>query len=153
MCQTITDYVRRYSAQLKKKWRLYLKLFSWDPQTRHTHTNTDTHNDNIRQNAMRCILPKHGQTQCYHFDENFAKIGWIVSEIFKVFSQSSRWLIFHLKNTDKVSIWHFWLGGKTESWFMLRYPATDLMISLLLCNLENFRTKTKIIQELELNKN
>ena len=57
-----------------KKRRLYLKPFSWGPQTRHTHTNryiqththihaerdthTHTHDDSIRRNAMRCISPK-----------------------------------------------------------------------------------------------
>ena len=45
------------------------------------------------------------------------------------------------------------MEDKTENWFMLRYPAIDLMISLVSCNFENFRTKTKIIQELKLNKN
>ena len=35
---------------------------------------------------------------------------------------------------------------------MFRYPAKDLMISLFHCNFENIRIKTKIIQELELNK-
>ena len=29
-------------SNLKHKWRLYLKPFSWGPQTRHTHTQTDT---------------------------------------------------------------------------------------------------------------
>ena len=28
---------------LKKRQRLYLKPFSWRPQTRHTHTHTHTH--------------------------------------------------------------------------------------------------------------
>ena len=41
---------------LKEKWRLYLKPFSWGPQTRHTHTHR--HDDGIRRNAMRCISPK-----------------------------------------------------------------------------------------------
>ena len=67
---------------LKQKRRLYLKPFSWYPQTRHTHrqthtythahththtqtqtyththTHTHTHDDSIRRNAMRCISPK-----------------------------------------------------------------------------------------------
>ena len=51
---------------LEQKRRLYLKLFSWRPQTRHTHTDThththtsrDTHDDSIRRNAMRCISAK-----------------------------------------------------------------------------------------------
>ena len=49
---------------LKKRRRLYLKLFSWGPQTRNTHTHTQihrhthTHDDSIRRNAMRCISPK-----------------------------------------------------------------------------------------------
>ena len=49
---------------LKIKRRLYLKLFYWRPQTRHTHTQTDrhtdthTHNDSIRRNAMCCISSK-----------------------------------------------------------------------------------------------
>ena len=57
-----------------KKRRLYLKPFSWGPQTRHTntsrHTQTHTHtytqrerethtrDDSIMRNAMRCISPK-----------------------------------------------------------------------------------------------
>ena len=56
-----------------KKRRLYLKPFSWRPQTRHTHTHThththkhihthtythiDTHDDSNRRNAMNCISP------------------------------------------------------------------------------------------------
>ena len=35
---------------------------------------------------------------------------------------------------------------------MLLYPAIDLILSSLRCNFENFRTQTKIMQELELNK-
>ena len=47
-------------SNLKEKRGLYLKPFSWGPQTRHTHrqTDTQTHDDSIRRNAMRCISPK-----------------------------------------------------------------------------------------------
>ena len=51
-------------SNLKQKRRLYLKPFSWGPQTRHTHTDrqtdthTQTHDDSIRRTAMRCISPK-----------------------------------------------------------------------------------------------
>ena len=53
-----------------KKRRIYLKPFSWGPQTRHTHTPTDTHththtntyththDDSIKRNSMRWISPK-----------------------------------------------------------------------------------------------
>ena len=37
---------------------LYLKAFSWGPQTRHTPAHTHTHDESIRWNAMRCISPK-----------------------------------------------------------------------------------------------
>ena len=52
------------SAQFKEKQRLYIKPFSWRPQTRHTHTDrqtdthTHTHDDSNRRNAMRGISPK-----------------------------------------------------------------------------------------------
>ena len=51
-------------SNVKEKRRLYLKPFSWGPQTRHTHTQTHrhtrahTHDDSIRRNARRCISPK-----------------------------------------------------------------------------------------------
>ena len=45
-----------------KKKHVYLKPFSWGPQTWQTHTDRhthrDTHGDSIRRNAMRCISPK-----------------------------------------------------------------------------------------------
>ena len=55
-------------SNLKEKRRLYLKPFSWGPQTRYTHTDTHTHthththtrDHSIRRNAMRCISPKNG---------------------------------------------------------------------------------------------
>ena len=49
-----------------KKRRPYLKSFFWRPQKWHTHTQTDrhTHDDSIRQNAMRCISPKNNQLHC-----------------------------------------------------------------------------------------
>ena len=55
---TLIDCVRYYYVQLKKKRRHYLKPFSHGPQMRHTHTQTDTHDDSIRRNAIRCISPK-----------------------------------------------------------------------------------------------
>ena len=55
-------------SNIIEKRRLYLKPFSWGPQTRHTHSHTDrqtdrhththTQDDSIMRNAMRCISPK-----------------------------------------------------------------------------------------------
>ena len=46
-----------------KKRRLYLKPFpEVHKRGRQTHTNTHTHDDSIRQNAMRHILPKNNGT-------------------------------------------------------------------------------------------
>ena len=38
-----------------------------------------------------------GRTQCDHYGENVMKIGWLVLEIFNVFSVFD---IFHLENGD-----------------------------------------------------
>ena len=60
MCQTLTGYIRCYSAQVEKKTRLYLKPFSCGPQTwhrqtdRHTHTHTHGHTT-ITQGEMQCV--------------------------------------------------------------------------------------------------
>ena len=41
LCKTLTGYVLCHSARLKKKRCLYLKPFSWRPQTQHTDTYRD----------------------------------------------------------------------------------------------------------------
>ena len=58
LLQIMSGFIMR---NLKEKRRLYLKPFSWRPQTRHTHTDihtqTHTHDDSNRRNAMHCISP------------------------------------------------------------------------------------------------
>ena len=41
-------------SNLKEKRHLYLKRFSWGPQTRHTHTHTDTHTHTWRWHKAKC---------------------------------------------------------------------------------------------------
>ena len=41
-----------------------------------------------------------GQTLCDHFGEKVIKIGWMVSDIFKVFSIIPVEQFFHLENID-----------------------------------------------------
>ena len=51
------DYVRCYSAQFKKKTTsLSQTVFLRSTNTTHTHAHI--HDDGIRRNANRCILPK-----------------------------------------------------------------------------------------------
>ena len=57
ICVKLLGYVRCHFEQFKKRWRLYLKPFSWGPHTRHTHTDIHTTIASIRRNAMLCILP------------------------------------------------------------------------------------------------
>ena len=81
----------------------------------------------------------------------FCLIQWIQEPL--KFSEYLETFPRTIDETVKNNNENYILGGKTESWFMLCYPAIDLMISSLCCNFENIRTKTKIIHELELNKN
>ena len=71
-----------------------------------------------------------------------------IIEIFNIYRRLLDPLASLLKITMKTKYWR-----QTESLFMLRYLAIALMISFLRCNFKNLRTDTKIIQELELNKN
>ena len=76
ICVKLLQAMSGVIPRIVKKRRLYLKPFSWRPQTRHTHTHThtqthththrhthtDTHVDSNRRNAMRYISPKNAHT-------------------------------------------------------------------------------------------
>ena len=71
-------------SNLKQKRRLYLKPFSWSPQTRHTYTDrqtdrhTHTHDDSIRRNAMRCISPKNWmRIYVYYFVSRVGQVTFL----------------------------------------------------------------------------
>ena len=87
-----------------KKRRLYLKLFSWGPQTRHTHrdiqthTHTHTHDDSIRRNTMRCISPKNHQLIRMTLTLFGRYPTWDLSR-----RLSSAWLRCDLMNTPNTS--------------------------------------------------
>ena len=75
LLQTMSGVIPR---NLKKR-RLYLKPFSWRPQTQHTHRHTDTytHVDSNRRNAMRCISPKNE--------------GLVRQKLFKIHPEKPTW--------------------------------------------------------------
>ena len=50
---------------------------------RHIHTHTDTHDDSIRQNAIRCISPKKMNDIVFQSKSNNIKIKRILEKIYK----------------------------------------------------------------------
>ena len=62
LCQTFIDYVQCYSTQFKKKRRIYLKPFSWRPQTQHTHRHRHRHKHTHKLTHIHTHIHTHIQT-------------------------------------------------------------------------------------------
>ena len=92
-----------------KKRRLYLKPFSWGPQTRHTHTHTHTHYDSIRRNAMRCISHKNGNKVIIQMT-NKIKLGLRTQTSD---NKSTKWFNYCRKTGDTPD--HWWKLKKHDS--------------------------------------
>ena len=126
LLQIMSDVI---PCNTKQKRRLYLKQFSWGPQTRHTHTQTDRHTHTrttIAQGEMQCVA--------FHLKMKTLSIALIQQEDQNTPFKCQRWIMqlrqewnsgslnFDLKMYFKVHRQHI----STVQWFDSNKPLADL---------------------------
>ena len=100
-------------CNLRKKRYLYLKPFSWRPQTRHTHTHT--HTDTHTQTRTTIA---YGEMQCVAFRLKTANISY--TSIISI-KKRTHWTmvfskVFKYKTNVDCSTWKLLLDHTNDSW-------------------------------------